>query len=92
MSDQLNNPARNNEKHDHDYRIIVNGEKKIVESDVISYDAVVLLAYPTPPAPNTIYTVSYEKAKDPHEGELVAGQSVTIKEGTEFDVTPTTKS
>lgn len=54
MSDQLNNPARNNEKHDHDYRIIVNGEKKIVESDVISYDAVVLLAYPTPPAPNTI--------------------------------------
>ena len=75
-----------------DYRIVVNGEEKTVKSDVVSYEEVVLLAYPEPPMPNAIYSVTFEKAKEPHAGDLVRGQTVEIKEGTEFDVTPTGKS
>ena len=80
------------ESHTKTYRIYVNGVEDTVDSDVVSYEQVVQLAYPVSPAPNTIYTVSFEKAKEPHEGELVAGQTVVIREGTEFDVTPTGKS
>ena len=72
------------------YKIIVNGEEKTVETEVLMDEEVVRLAYPDPG--DKIYSVSFEKAKEPKEGELVAGQSVEIKEGTEFDVTPTGKS
>lgn len=81
-----------NESHKKSYKIFVNGVEKTVESDIVSYEEVVQLAFPVPPGPNPIYSVSYEKAKEPHEGDLVAGQTVVIKEGTEFDVTPTGKS
>jgi len=74
--------------------IIVNAQPKTVPSQTVSYNEVVALAYPTPPAPGIIYTVTYENAIRPnHEGSLVEGQSVTVKEkGTIFDVTPTNKS
>ncbi len=78
----------------HDIIIIVNAQEKTVTSREVSYTEVVSLAYPTPPAPGTIFTVLYENAVKPnHEGSLVAGQVVTVKEkGTIFDVTPTSKS
>ncbi|PSR36976.1 MAG: hypothetical protein C7B44_06195 [Sulfobacillus thermosulfidooxidans] len=79
-------------RKDKNYRIIVNAEEKTVESNVLSYYQVVQLAFPTPPGTNVTYTVVYEKAEDPREGTLVAGQTVIIKDGTEFDVTPTIKS
>lgn len=78
--------------HPKEFRIQVNGVAKVVSSDDLSYQDVVLLAYPTPPDANTTFSISYEKAREPHEGDLVPGQSVEIKEGTEFDVTPTGKS
>jgi hypothetical protein len=76
------------------YVIIVNGEAKTVNSDEVSYEEVVALAYSVPPAPNAIFSVTYRKAKEPrHEGSLVEGQSVEVrKEGTIFNVTPTGKS
>lgn len=74
--------------------IIVNAQQKSVPSQNVSYSEVVKLAFPTPPTPGIIYTVTYENAIKPnHEGSLVEGQSVTVKEkGTIFDVTPTNKS
>lgn len=84
--------AQGIESHHRDYRIIVNGEEHTVASDVVSYEEVVKLAYPVPPVANAVYSVTFEKAKEPHEGELVAGQTVLVKDGTEFDVTPTGKS
>ena len=74
--------------------IIVNAEEKTVESDLVSYEEVVKLAYPTPPSPETRYTVTYRKAKEPnHEGSLAPGHSVEVKkEGTIFNVKPTGKS
>lgn len=73
------------------YRILVNGVEKSVNHDVLTYDEVVHLAFPQPNS-ETIYSVTFEKAEDPKEGELVAGGSVTIKENTEFDVDDTGRS
>lgn len=74
--------------------IIVNAERKTVPSRVVSYTEVVSLAFPTPPAPNMGFNVTYRNAVSPNrEGSLVEGQSVTVKEeGTIFNVTPTNKS
>lgn len=57
----------------------------------MTYEQVVKVAYPHG-EPGTEYTVTFDKAKEPRDGDLVAGQSVEIKEDTEFDVTPTGKS
>lgn len=82
------------ETADHkDIVIIVNAEPKTVQSRIVSYEEVVKLAYPTPPSPETRYTVSYRKAEKPREGSLAPGQSVEVKkEGTIFNVKPTGKS
>ncbi len=59
----------------------------------MSYEEVVKLAYPTPPSPDTRYTVTYRNAKGPKEGSLAPGQSVEIKEeGTIFNVKATGRS
>ncbi len=77
--------------HEKQYHIVVNGEHKTIDTDVLKYEDVVNLAFPGHD-PQNIYSVSFEKAKEPHEGDLVAGQQVVIKDGTEFDVTLTGKS
>lgn len=78
------------ETHTKHYNIHVNGQHKTVEQDVLSYEDVVRLAFSDPG--DKIYSVTFEKAEAPKEGELVAGQTVTIKDGTEFDVEPTGRS
>jgi len=76
-----------------EFVIIVNAEQKTVGSDEVSYDEVVKLAYPTPPSPDTRYTVTYRNAVHPKEGSLAQGQSVKVKkEGTIFNVKTTGKS
>ena len=77
--------------HHKKYRIYVNGVEKIVETKLLSYDDVVGLAFPAR-TPDTIYSVTFEKAKKPHEGDLVQSQSVEIKDGAEFDVDDTGRS
>lgn len=91
---ELQSTAAEGAAHPQTATIIVNAQPKTVPSREVSYTEVVSLAFPTPPAPGIIYTVTYENAVRPnHEGSLVAGQSVTVKEkGTIFDVTPTNKS
>jgi len=79
--------------HHKEFTIIVNAEQKTVDSAEVSYDEVVHLVYPTPPSPDTLFTVTYRNAKNPKEGSLVAGQSVEVKKaGTIFNVKPTGKS
>lgn len=80
-------------KKDKDFRIIVNGEPHTVEDEEVSFDEVTKLAYPTPPYPETMFTVTYRNAKKPKEGTLVEGQSVEVKkDGTIFNVKATDKS
>jgi hypothetical protein len=73
--------------------IVVNATQEVIPSTTVTYDQVTSLAYPTPPAPNTKYTVTYKNAAENRSGSLVEGQSVEVKErGTSFDVDPTSKS
>ncbi len=77
----------------HEPVIIVNGEEHKVRSDIVTYQEVVTIAFPIPPSPDARYTVSYRKAKEPHEGSLAPSQSVVVrKEGTIFNVKATGKS
>jgi hypothetical protein len=74
--------------------IIVNGEKKEVVELRLSFDEVVKLAYPTPPAgQNIMFTITYRKGppKNP-KGDLLEGETVRVKNGMIFDVTPTDRS
>lgn len=89
-----NNTGAEDSARHKEIAIIVNGQRKTVPSQTVSYDEVVALAYPTPPAPNMGFNVTYRNAVAPNrEGSLVEGQSVTVREeGTIFNVTPTNKS
>ena len=80
--------------------IVVNGREKIIpESELspdgeLSFEQVLNLAFDPPPhGPNIVFTMSYRNgAGRPPEGRLVAGQSVKVKDGTVFNVTPTDRS
>lgn len=76
------------------YDVIVNTETKTVYKAVLSFFEVVKLAYPDAvPSPTKIYTVTYKKAVAPmHQGSLVQGGIVQVKDGTIFNVTETDKS
>lgn len=81
------------EQHDHEAQIVVNGEPKTVPTREVSYDEVTRLAYPTPPAPETRFTVTFRNAHKPKEGSLAPGETVEVKkEGTVFNVKATGKS
>ena len=81
-------------RHEHDFKIIVNGREKTVSSDVVTFDEVVHLAFdPLPTGQDLMFTVTYRHAAgDKPDGTLVEGQAVKIKDGTIFHVTPTNKS
>lgn len=77
----------------HEWKIYVNTKETEVSEKVLTFDKVVGLAQPLPSGPNYEYTIDYRKAAGKKEkGELLPGESVEIKDGTIFDVTPTDKS
>ena len=75
-------------------QIIVNGRKKVVTSDELTFVEVVLLAYdPVPSGPYIEITVTYrDGAGRPPDGRLLPDQEVKIQNGTIFNVTVTDKS
>ncbi|MCZ2404921.1 multiubiquitin domain-containing protein [Paenarthrobacter sp. Z7-10] len=77
-----------------DFVIVVNGVQHDLESAILHYEELVAIAFPVPPAPDTRYTVTYRKAKDPnHEGSLAPGQWVEVKKkGTIINVKTTNRS
>lgn len=80
--------------HHQEFTIVVNGRRKTVREQVLSYSQIVGLAFENPPTdPNVIFTVTYKNAAGPQsEGILVEGESVKIKNGTIFNVRSTNKS
>lgn len=75
------------------FNLIVNGTPEKWAEDTISFEDVVRLGFPTDPNPNTIYSVTYKHGpKENREGSLVQGESVTVKSGMNFSVTPTGQS
>lgn len=77
-----------------DIHIVVNGRRKTVVGNVVTYEQVVGIAFPDGPVgENVTYSVVYSKATAPKpEGTLAEGGRVSVKEGTRFNVTPTDKS
>jgi hypothetical protein len=76
------------------FHIIVNTRPKDVLNEVLTFEDVTKIAYPTPDGVNNpIFTVSFKNAdQKPSEGTLVAGESVKIKNGTIFNVKRTGQS
>jgi hypothetical protein len=80
--------------HPKQFNIIVNGRKKVVTTDELSFDQIVGEAFnPVPTGPNIMFTITYRHG--PHanpEGTLIEGGSVQVKDGMIFNVTQTDKS
>jgi hypothetical protein len=83
----------NAEEHKH-YKIIVNGEEKTESKHVLTFKEVLDLAFPPPRTiPEKDYSITFKNAESkPHNGQLHVGGTVEVKNGTSFDVTPTSKS
>lgn len=74
--------------------IVVNGHEVEVEDNHVTFEQLVLIAYPgEPPAPNIKYSITYRKvASEPHSGELAAGGYVEVKNGSIINVGRTIQS
>ena len=78
-----------------DVTIIVNGrEKTVPKNDNLTFSELVALAFDNPPSgENIAFTITYRKGHgNKPEGTLAEGESVKIKDGMIFNVTPTDKS
>lgn len=82
------------EKNEKETTIIVNGREKTVAGKEISFNALVQLAFETPPTgQNICVTITYRKGQgNKPEGTLAEGEDVKLKKGTIFNVTATDKS
>ena len=75
------------------YEIIVNGRPEKVDGDYVTYEQVVAFAKNLPPPGKDVeYTVTFKDAVEPQEGDLIPGERVKIKNGTQFVVTATNRS
>lgn len=77
-----------------DFIIIVNGEKKRFDERKISFRQVVELAFGREAnTDKTYYTVTYKNGPDENpSGQMAFGQTVKVKRGMIFNVTPTGQS
>ncbi len=76
------------------FHIIVNARPKDVNQEVLTFEQIANIAFPTPDGiQNPIFTVTFKDAdQKPSSGTLVAGESAKIKNGTNFNVTRTGQS
>lgn len=75
------------------FRIVVNGRERIVSSDVVTYEQIVALTPNLPPPGVGVeYNVTFSSAVKPDEGDLIAGETVIIKNGTHFVVSSSNRS
>ncbi len=80
--------------HDKEFTIIVNGRQKVVKAKELSFAEIVALAFDNPPTGDGVFfTITYRKGDgNKPEGTLVDGETVKIKDGMVFNVTATNKS
>lgn len=74
--------------------ITVNGRQKRVETDELSFDQLVDLAFDDPDrGPQIVFTITFRDAAGrPPEGELDEGQVLKLRDGTIVNVTRTDQS
>lgn len=82
------------DKHDHETEIVINGRKKTVTTKELTFDEVVHLAFePVPTGPNVLFTITYRRGQgNKPEGTLVQSETLKVKEGMIVNVTATDKS
>lgn len=92
--DQQNETNGHGHDHHKTVTIIVNTRPKEWDKKEISYREVVELAFGSySEDENVVYTVTYTKGHEPHhEGSLVKGGSVKVKDKMIFNVSKTDKS
>ena len=76
------------------FEIVINGEQHIVQQHRLTFEDVVRLAYADAIFnADIIYTITFKRGPEQNrEGTLVAGQSVSIKNGMIFNAKRTDKS
>jgi hypothetical protein len=81
-------------KHHHEHWIVVNARREVICGRRVSFEELVKLAFPVPPPGIDVqYTVQFTRGPEHNpSGPLIEGQSVRIRDGMEFDVTPTNRS
>lgn len=85
--------AEQDQRVRHRYKIIVNTREKTVDDQTLAFAQVVSLAFPGAHDTEVVFTVTYHRAVAPqHDGNLSEAGTVTIKDGTVFDVTRTRRS
>lgn len=91
--DQTHSIGQEQHPHTRTYAIVVNGRPREIHQNKLTYLEVVRLAYPDAQlGGSTVYTVTYSQPHGGHEGSMVDGDSVEIKNGMIFNVTRTDKS
>jgi hypothetical protein len=93
--DEKPEAAKDDPKHEPGtHTIIVNGREKTVEVNDVSYEQILLLAYPNPDTgPDVRYTITW--ARNEHgnaTGKLLPGGTVNVSEKMIFNVKRTDKS
>jgi hypothetical protein len=89
----VKNSAAEDHTREKTVEIIVNAQPHDVAKGEISFEAVVAIAYPQPPAgPNVVFTVTYSRGEEGKQGSLTGGKSVKVKEGMVFVVRVTDRS
>jgi hypothetical protein len=86
--------AQQSQKPDKQVTIYINGTPKVVQRERLTFEDIVALAFDNPPTGDgSQCTVQYTRGHSSNsKGSLVEGHSVQVKEGMEFDVTPTNRS
>ena len=77
--------------HDKTLSITVNGRRRQVECEVLSFGELVDIAFAGPASgPQIVFTITFREADDPMaKGELDEGQSLKVRNGTIINVTMT---
>lgn len=76
------------------YKIIINGQEKVVRRKWVTFAEIVSIAFPTSPGgQDLLFTITYEDGpKRNPEGSLLEGGKVKVKNGMIFNVTATNRS
>lgn len=74
---------------DHDMYVIINGQKHEIEDHTLTYEEIVKLAG-LEPDPNNPLAVTFSLGNE--TGSVKLGETVKVKNGMVFDVTPTYRS
>ena len=75
------------------YEIIINTRPTTIESEYLTYEEVVNLAFDPPPSgPYIVVTVNYRNGPRGSKGSLIQGQQTKIADGMIFNVRVTDES